>query len=35
MIVGEHSRHKDIDVNPLKAKQLTNIPPPQRTKRCG
>jgi GTP-binding protein len=25
MIVGEHSRTNDLDVNPLKAKQLTNI----------
>jgi GTP-binding protein len=25
MIVGEHSRENDLDVNPLKAKQLTNI----------
>jgi len=25
MIVGEHSRGNDLDVNPLKAKQLTNI----------
>jgi GTP-binding protein len=25
MIVGEHSRDNDLDVNPLKAKQLTNI----------
>jgi GTP-binding protein len=25
MIVGEHSRPNDLDVNPLKAKQLTNI----------
>ena len=25
MIIGEHSRGADLDVNPLKAKQLTNI----------
>ena len=25
MIVGEHSRNNDLEVNPLKAKQLTNI----------
>ena len=25
MIVGAHSRGNDLDVNPLKAKQLTNI----------
>jgi GTP-binding protein len=25
MVVGEHSRDNDLDVNPLKAKQLTNI----------
>ena len=25
MIIGEHSRANDLDVNPLKAKQLTNI----------
>jgi GTP-binding protein len=25
MIVGEHSRDNDLDVNPLKAKQLSNI----------
>jgi GTP-binding protein len=25
MIVGEHARDNDLDVNPLKAKQLTNI----------
>ena len=25
MIVGEHSRDNDLDVNPLKSKQLTNI----------
>jgi GTP-binding protein len=25
MIIGEHSRPSDLDVNPLKAKQLTNI----------
>ena len=25
MIIGEHSRGTDLDVNPLKAKQLTNI----------
>jgi GTP-binding protein len=25
MIVGEHSRGNDLDVNPLRAKQLTNI----------
>jgi len=25
MVVGEHSRENDLDVNPLKAKQLTNI----------
>jgi GTP-binding protein len=25
MIIGEHSRSNDLDVNPLKAKQLSNI----------
>ena len=25
MIVGAHSRGNDLDVNPLKGKQLTNI----------
>ncbi|MDX1541325.1 MAG: translational GTPase TypA, partial [Geminicoccaceae bacterium] len=25
MIIGEHSRPNDLEVNPLKAKQLTNI----------
>ena len=25
MIIGEHSRNNDLEVNPLKAKQLTNI----------
>ncbi|MCI22254.1 GTP-binding protein TypA/BipA, partial [Trifolium medium] len=25
MIVGEHSRDTDLDVNPVRAKQLTNI----------
>ncbi|WP_430398864.1 translational GTPase TypA [Ferrovibrio sp.] len=25
MIIGEHSRDNDLDVNPMKAKQLTNI----------
>ena len=25
MIIGEHSRDNDLDVNPLKGKQLTNI----------
>ncbi|HAK64227.1 MAG TPA: translational GTPase TypA, partial [Alphaproteobacteria bacterium] len=25
MIIGEHSRDNDLDVNPLRAKQLTNI----------
>jgi GTP-binding protein len=25
MIIGEHSRGRDIDVNPMKAKRLTNI----------
>lgn len=25
MIIGEHTRENDLDVNPLKAKQLTNI----------
>jgi GTP-binding protein len=25
MIVGEHSRDNDLDVNPLRAKQLSNI----------
>jgi GTP-binding protein len=25
MVIGEHSRGQDLDVNPLKAKQLTNI----------
>ena len=25
MIVGEHARPQDLDVNPLKSKQLTNI----------
>ena len=25
MIIGEHSRENDLDVNPLKGKQLTNV----------
>ena len=25
MIVGEHSRDKDLVVNPIKSKQLTNV----------
>src|SRR5690606_10792180 len=25
MVIGEHSRGNDLDVNPLKSKQLTNI----------
>jgi GTP-binding protein len=25
MIIGEHNKGQDLDVNPLKAKQLTNI----------
>lgn len=25
MIIGEHSRDNDLEVNPVKAKQLTNI----------
>jgi len=25
MIIGEHSRGRDIDVNPMRTKQLTNI----------
>lgn len=25
MIIGEHSRDSDLDVNPVRAKQLTNI----------
>jgi GTP-binding protein len=25
MIIGEHTRENDLDVNPLKGKQLTNI----------
>ena len=25
MIIGEHTRGNDLDVNPLKGKQLTNI----------
>ena len=25
MIIGEHSRGQDLEVNPLKSKQLTNI----------
>ena len=25
MIIGEHARDNDLDVNPLKGKQLTNI----------
>ncbi len=25
MIIGEHAKNNDLDVNPLKAKQLTNI----------
>jgi GTP-binding protein len=25
MIIGEHSRGNDLEVNPLKSKQLTNI----------
>jgi GTP-binding protein len=25
MIIGEHNRDNDLEVNPLKAKQLTNV----------
>ena len=25
MIIGEHARDNDLDVNPIKAKKLTNI----------
>ena len=25
MVIGEHTRGNDLEVNPLKAKQLTNI----------
>jgi len=25
MIIGEHSRENDLEVNPLKGKQLTNV----------
>ena len=25
MVIGEHSRGNDLDVNPLRAKQLTNV----------
>jgi GTP-binding protein len=25
MIIGEHSRDNDLDVNPIKGKQLTNV----------
>ncbi len=25
MVIGEHSRDNDLDVNPVKAKQLTNF----------
>ncbi len=36
MIIGEHSRDNDLEVNPLKAKQLTNIRATSaRTRRCA
>ena len=25
MVIGEHSRGNDLEVNPMKSKQLTNI----------
>ena len=35
MIVGEHTRDNDLEVNVLKGKKLTNIRAPARTRRCG
>ena len=35
MIVGEHTRGNDLEVNVLKGKKLTNIRTPRRTRRCG
>ncbi len=34
MILGEHSRDSDLDVNPIKEKKLTNIRAAARTTRC-
>ncbi len=35
MIIGEHVRDNDLEVNALKGKQLTNIRTTSRTKQCG
>jgi GTP-binding protein len=35
MIIGEHSRDNDLEVNPLKGKQLTNIRTTARTRRSA
>jgi len=35
MIVGEHTRDNDLEINILKGKQLTISAPPPRTKRCA
>ena len=35
MIVGQHTRDNDLEVNVLKAKKLTNIRTTRRTKRCA
>jgi GTP-binding protein len=35
MIIGEHTRGNDLEVNVLKGKQLTNMRAPARTRRCA
>jgi GTP-binding protein len=35
MIIGEHSRDNDLEVNPLKGKKLTNIRASARTRPCA
>ena len=36
MIIGEHTRDNDLEVNPMKGKQLTNIRTTSKlTKPCG
>lgn len=32
MIIGEHTKPNDLEVNPCKAKQLTNIRAPEKTR---
>jgi GTP-binding protein len=35
MIIGEHSRDNDLEVNPLKGKKLTNVRASARTRPCA